>query len=97
MLTNVWYYLLRTPTYYARLHEEVDANFPAGEEPFDQETLAGMPFLNACMYALYFHHRTAGNDFNFFFDSNESLRLQPAVPGGSQRVVSTGGSLVGPQ
>jgi Cytochrome P450 len=48
-ITNVWYYLLRNPAQYARLQAEVDAAFPSGEEPFDQEKLSAMPFLLACM------------------------------------------------
>jgi cytochrome P450 len=48
-LTNVWYYLLRAPDCYKRLREEVDAHFPQGEEPLDQERLAAMPYLNACI------------------------------------------------
>jgi hypothetical protein len=49
VLSNLWYYLMRNPEYFARLREEVDAAFPSGEEPTNQEILTEMRYLNACM------------------------------------------------
>jgi cytochrome P450 len=78
-LSNLWYYLLIHPVYYKRLQQEIDATFLRGEDPIDQERLAKMEFLNACI--------------------NESLRLAPPVPSGSQRGVppTANGKLVGSQ
>lgn len=49
VLSNLWYYLLLHPLHYKRLQQEVDAMFLRGEDPIDQERLAGMEFLNACI------------------------------------------------
>lgn len=78
-LSNLWYYLLTHPVYYKRLQQEVDATFLLGEDPIDQDRLARMEFLNACI--------------------NETLRLAPPVPSGSQRRVppNVDGKLVGLQ
>ncbi|KAF9643937.1 cytochrome P450 [Thelephora ganbajun] len=77
VLSNLWYYLLIHPVYYKRLQQEVDATFLRGEDPTDQDRLAGMEFLNACI--------------------NETLRLAPPLPSGSQRGVppTADGKLVG--
>ena len=42
-------YLLLHEVYYERLRQEVDANFLRGEDPIDQERLAGMDILNVCI------------------------------------------------
>ena len=49
VLSNLWYYLLIHPVYYDRLQQEIDTTFLRGEDPIDQERLAGMEFLNACI------------------------------------------------
>jgi len=48
-LTALLYYLLLEPAKFDRLRSEVDAYFPAGEEPLDSTKMASMPYLNACM------------------------------------------------
>lgn len=40
---------MRNPSQFARLREEIDEAFPAGEETLDNSILAHLPFLNACM------------------------------------------------
>ncbi|KAF8269044.1 high nitrogen upregulated cytochrome P450 monooxygenase 2 [Lactarius quietus] len=69
-LTTTLFYLLCNPEAYDNLRAEVDAAFPAGEEPLDVTKLSRMEWLNGCI--------------------NESLRLQPPIPGGSQRSVNKG-------
>jgi cytochrome P450 len=49
MLGHVFYYLLRHPECAVRLQQEIDAMFPAGEDPMDFARLADMPYLTACM------------------------------------------------
>lgn len=49
VMSNIFYLLLTHPLVFARLQEEVDANFSSGEQVADQTKLAGMPYLNACM------------------------------------------------
>ncbi len=48
-LTATLYYLLLNPAAYERLQAEVDAAFPAGEEPLDVSKLSQMEGLNGCM------------------------------------------------
>ncbi|KZT05818.1 cytochrome P450 [Laetiporus sulphureus 93-53] len=47
-LSNTLYFLLANPECYARLQEEIDANFPPGKgDPVDCAKLAQMEYLNA--------------------------------------------------
>lgn len=48
-MANLWYFLLKNPSYYTRLRQEVDNVFPSGEEPIDQQRLIAMSYLNACI------------------------------------------------
>jgi hypothetical protein len=48
-LANLWYFLLRNPSCYTRLRQEVDEAFPSSEDPVNQHKLATMRYLNACM------------------------------------------------
>jgi cytochrome P450 len=45
-LANVFYFLLRNPTAYARLQAEIDSANPTIEEVY---TLSTLPYLNAVM------------------------------------------------
>jgi cytochrome P450 len=47
--TVLWHYLLREPMMFERLRNEIDAYFPAGEEPLDFARMVNMPYLNGCM------------------------------------------------
>ena len=89
MLTALLYYLLSDKTAYARLQTEVDSAFPQEEEPLDAVKMAGMEYLNACMWVSkpYCGDRSHLIDSHF---SNEAMRLQPPVPSGSQRSVLRG-------
>ena len=48
-LAATLFYILRHPTAYQRLKEEVAANFAEGEEPTDVSKLAKMEWLNGCL------------------------------------------------
>ena len=94
VLANLFHSLITHPSDYARLRAEVDDTFP-GEAPFDSAKLSKMPFLNAVMY-----------DFRYILINyllmaerrrNETLRLYPAVPGGSERRPLDGGKAFGDQ
>ena len=49
----LFYYLIRNPTTLDRLRDEVEKEFPAGEEPLDAAKLCQMPWLNACMCVIF--------------------------------------------
>ncbi|KAI0067765.1 high nitrogen upregulated cytochrome P450 monooxygenase 2 [Artomyces pyxidatus] len=70
VLTALFYYLLRHPSAYKRLQDEVDSVFQRGEEPVDSAKLSEMAWLNACI--------------------NETVRLQPPIADGTQRMVVRG-------
>lgn len=44
------YFLLRDPVAFKRLRAEIDHYFPRDEEPVNFTRMAGMPYLNACMW-----------------------------------------------
>ena len=75
---------------YERLQAEVDSAFPSGEEPLDVTKLGQMEWLNGCMWV---YDALKQNPEELIFaaaNSNETLRLQPPVPSGSQRFVGKG-------
>ncbi|KAH8980271.1 high nitrogen upregulated cytochrome P450 monooxygenase 2 [Lactarius akahatsu] len=80
-LTATLYYLLCNPIAYDRLRAEVNAAFPTGEELLDVTKISQMEWLNGCI---------AGKPNFGSLHSNESLRLQPPIPSGSQRSVNKG-------
>lgn len=97
-LASLWAYLLQNPQCYARLKAEVDTTFPAGEDPFNQTKLSTMTYLNACLYVVRLNWDTESL-IDIAFTRNETMRLTPPVPGGSQRTVpaGSGGRMLGPQ
>ncbi|KAH9990628.1 high nitrogen upregulated cytochrome P450 monooxygenase 2 [Russula compacta] len=48
-LTALFYHLILNPTALERLRNEVEKEFPCGEEPSDATKLGQMPWLNACI------------------------------------------------
>ncbi|KAK1220918.1 hypothetical protein PQX77_016297 [Marasmius sp. AFHP31] len=48
-LIAIYYYLLKHPEAMNRLRQEIDKEFPFGEEPVDFTKLAHMSWLNACI------------------------------------------------
>ncbi|KAI0301724.1 high nitrogen upregulated cytochrome P450 monooxygenase 2 [Multifurca ochricompacta] len=48
-LTTLFYHLIHNPVMYERLRDEVEREFPSGEEPLDATKLGQMPWLNACI------------------------------------------------
>ncbi|KAH9990641.1 high nitrogen upregulated cytochrome P450 monooxygenase 2 [Russula compacta] len=48
-LAVLFYYLIQNPTALDRLRDEVEKEFPAGEEPLDAAKLCRMAWLNACI------------------------------------------------
>lgn len=51
-LSALIYYLLLHPEMAARLRAEIDEFFPHREEPVDSGRMAGMSYLNACMWVV---------------------------------------------
>jgi len=49
VLVTVWYYLLRNPSFYARLRDEIEAAFPSREEPANLQILSTLPYLHGCI------------------------------------------------
>ncbi|EKM57284.1 uncharacterized protein PHACADRAFT_254974 [Phanerochaete carnosa HHB-10118-sp] len=49
VLSHLCYFMLRHPECAERLHKEIDATFPPGEDPLDFSRHADMPYLNACI------------------------------------------------
>ncbi|KAI0275430.1 cytochrome P450 [Gloeopeniophorella convolvens] len=49
ILTGLFNKLVLNPAAYRRLRDEVDAEFPRGEDPLDTTRLSRMPWLNACI------------------------------------------------
>ena len=90
VLTAMVYYLLRNPVVYERLQVEVDGAFPTGEEPLDVTKLNQMEWMNGCMWVCGMLVRNLRELIFATANSNEALRLQPAVPSGSQRTVGKG-------
>ena len=90
VLTAALYYLLRNPVAYERLQAEVDGAFPGGEEPLDVTKLSQMEWLNGCMCVCGAFGRNLAGLIFYTANSNEALRLQPPLPGGSQRTVGKG-------
>ncbi|KAF7985863.1 hypothetical protein HWV62_568 [Athelia sp. TMB] len=48
-MTAISFFFMDYPEAFLRLRAEVDARFPPGNDPSDFNTLANMPFLNACI------------------------------------------------
>ena len=90
VLTAALYYLLCNPVAYEHLQAEVDGAFPSGEEPLDVTKLAQMEWLNGCMWVCDSFEQTPEKLTFFYANSNEALRLQPAVPSGSPRFLRKG-------
>jgi cytochrome P450 len=89
VLAALLYYLLLNPEVYNRLQEEVDSAFTAGDEPLDAVKLSHMEWLNGCMCVTT--HLKNLQEIHFYpSNSNETLRLQPPVPSGSQRSLDKG-------
>ncbi|KAH9056336.1 cytochrome P450 [Lactarius vividus] len=90
VLTAVLYCLLCNPSAYERLQAEVDEAFPSGEEPLDVTKLSQMEWPKWLHVGCA--HVEANLEESIFaaVDSNETLRLQPPVPSGSQRRVDKG-------
>ncbi|KAI0067774.1 high nitrogen upregulated cytochrome P450 monooxygenase 2 [Artomyces pyxidatus] len=49
VVTSLFWYLLQYPAAYQKLKEEVDREFPSGEEPVDAVKLSHMTWLNGCI------------------------------------------------
>src|SRR5712691_4724272 len=90
VLTALLYYLLLNPRAYERLQEEIDSAFTRGEEPLDTVKLSHLEWLNGCMWVTAQGRNISIKLISYIFNSNEALRLQPPVPGGSQRSVNKG-------
>ena len=89
ILTAFVYYLLLNPVAYKRLQEEIDSAFTGREEPLDAVKLSHMEWLNGCMWVTA-HLKNHQQTYFYLSNSNETLRLQPVVPSGSQRSVRKG-------
>lgn len=95
VLGSIVYCLIRYPDVYKRLQAEVDKFYPPEADSLDPVHHANMPYLEAVMYV---HSRLEyWNRANVFL-SNETMRLYPVVPSGSQRAPAegSGGNIVGP-
>jgi cytochrome P450 len=88
-LTAALYYLLRNPLAYKRLQAEVDSAFPSGEEPLDVIKLGQMEWLNGCMCVRLVEANSYGLTFAAA-NRNETLRLQPPIPSGTQWTLDKG-------
>lgn len=80
------------PDTYTRLQNEVDKFFPQGEDPMDPAKHVHMPYLNAVMCA-FFLSVYLKNVNELTWNRNETLRLLPPVPSGSQRASAQGGAI----
>ena len=90
VLTAALYFLLRNPVAYEHLQAEVDGAFPSGEEPLDVTKLGQMEWLNGWMWVCGSLEQSPEELTFCYANSNETLRLQPAVPSGSPRSVRKG-------
>ncbi|KAI0301723.1 cytochrome P450 [Multifurca ochricompacta] len=98
-LTALFYHLFCNPAMYERLRDEVEKEFPGGEEPLDSTILGQMPWLNACMYVTPFfisslecewqQRGSARPDF-VSVSEKRGVATTPPVPSGSQRSVLRG-------
>lgn len=53
-MTAISFLFMDNPDCFLRLRAEIDVRFPPGNDPSDFNTLANMPYLNACMYVELF-------------------------------------------
>ena len=95
VLTNIVYCLMTHPETYERLQAEVDMFFPPGEDAMDTAKHPDMPYLNAVMYV---PSSIATHFADLCASSNETMRLYPPLPSGSQRATTreTGPCMAGP-
>ena len=98
VLSNTFWLLLKHPQYYKRLQEEVDKFYPPGEDSLDSKYHTQMPFLDAVMYVFITRRTLSDVSTDQFSCRNETLRLYPVVPSGSQRapIPGQGDRVIGP-
>lgn len=87
-MSALFYYLLRNPSYYKRLQEEIDAVQPQGLLVLDTLKLDEMSFLDACVSVFPPHSLIA--ILICIYSRNETLRIQPTVPTNGPRRVWEG-------
>lgn len=93
VLTSCIYCLTKNPSDLKLLRDEVDALFSDGDDEnllFDAQRLADMKYLNAVMYATNLRVISRSLSDQYFFGRNETLRLYPPVPSGSERAPLAG-------
>jgi cytochrome P450 len=95
----VFYYLLTHTSIYKRLQVEIDGAYSrSGDgDRVDPALLAELSYLNAVMYVYFYLCFLHDIDQRLILPwphSNETLRLQPAVPNGVQRRLPFGGESV---